>query len=67
MVIRYAGRGTWYDLLNTDTIREVKEKKSKEEGVDVDGVDLAHDGRRLDDDQQWWQTGVYSDIYMYRR
>ena len=57
-------------MCETDTIREVKEKKSKEEGVNVDDVDLTHGGRRLGDDQQWGQTdafGYYVEIYMYKR
>ena len=57
-------------MLDTDTIREVKERKSKTEGVDVDDVDLTHRGRRLDDDQQWWRTDIFdsmSGIYMYKR
>ena len=57
-------------MCDTDTIREVKEKKSKEEGVNVDDVDLTHGGRRLGDDQQWGQTdafGYYVEIYMYKR
>ena len=56
-------------MCETDTIREVKEKKSKAEGVNVDDVDLTHGGRRLDDDQQWVQTDAfgYVEIYMYKR
>ena len=48
------------------------EKSSKKEGVDVDDVFLVYRRKRLDDDQQWWQTGVFDKldcpkIYMYRR
>ena len=48
-------------------VREMKERQSKEEGVDVDDVDLTHQGTRLDDDQQWWQTDVFSyyDVYIH--
>ena len=71
--ISYRNRETAYDVLDTDTIRKVKERKSNKERVDVDDVDLAHRGRKLDDDQQWWQTGVFEgdfdifDIFMYKR
>ena len=57
-------------MWDTDTLKEVKEKKSKEEGVAVNDVDLTHEGTRLDDDQQWWQTNALHslhDIYMYKR
>ena len=68
---RYRDRWTEYDVWDTDTTREVKEKKSKEEGVDVDDVDLTHRGTRLDDDQPWWQTDVFfyysAHISMYKR
>ena len=49
-------------------VREVKERKSKEEGVDADDVDLVDGfhGTRLDDDGQWWQTNNVV-LYMFKR
>ena len=69
IIIYYRNKDSAYDVCETDTIRGVKEKKSKEEGVNVDDVDLTYGGRRLDDDQQWWQTDAfgYVKIYMYKR
>ena len=71
IIIHYRNKRTAYDVCDTDTIREVKEKKSKEEGVNVDDVDLTHGGRRLDDDQQWGQIDVFlyyvEYLYMYKR
>ena len=59
-------------MWDNDTVREVKESKSNEEGVDADDVDLALEGKRMDDNHQWQQTNVFDDadfrwIYMYRR
>ena len=58
-------------MLDTSTIRELKEKESTERGVNVDGVDFVHEGTGLDNDRQWWKTGLFDilpfDIYMCRR
>ena len=53
------------------TVKELKERKSKKEGLDVTAVDLVHEGKRMDDDKQWWETGAFDvydfTIYMYSR
>ena len=62
-------RWTLYGVWDTGAVKEVKEKKSEEEGVDVDDMDIVLQGRRLDEDQQWWQAGVFDYAYfdMYKK
>ena len=74
VVITYRGSKAAYHDWDTTRVRAVKERASKQEGVDVDDADFVHKGTKLDDDHPWWQTGVFDDrnrqfseIYMYRR
>ena len=60
-----------YGVWDTENVCQVKERKSKDEGVDADDVDLTHEGKRVDDNQQWSQTDAFRyfrmEIYMYKR
>ena len=58
--ITYSGEKTWYDVFDYDTVRALKEIKSKREGLHADVVDLVYKDQTLDDDKQWWDTGVFA-------
>ena len=45
----------WWD----ETVKEIKQKLSKQKNVDADNVDLVLHGKRLKDNEKWFQVEVF--------
>ena len=59
--MKYKSSIVQYDVHWSDYVRKLKEKICKKEGVASGGMNIVCDGRWLNDDKQWWKTGVLDD------
>ena len=61
MSIRFNSSNTQYSVQGSDSVTELKEKICKKKSLASDRMNIEYNGRWLNDDANWWQTGVFSD------